>query len=67
MPTRLVEFFIDFLTDPGDMVLDPFAGSNTTGVVAEYMKRKWIGIEAKTEYIEASEIRFKIPRTKRKR
>ncbi len=58
MPMKLVEFFIDFLTDPGDIVLDPFAGSNTTGVVAEKKKRKWIGIEVKPEYIEASEIRF---------
>lgn len=64
MPTRLVEFFMDFLTDPGDIVLDPFAGSNTTGVVAEYMKRKWISIEAKPEYIEASQVRFTIPRAK---
>jgi len=31
MPTELVEFFIRFLTDPKDLVLDPFAGSNTTG------------------------------------
>lgn len=67
MPNRLVEFFMDFLTDPGDIVLDPFAGSNTTGVVAEYMKRKWIGIEAKPEYIEASQVRFTIPRAKRRR
>jgi len=66
MPNKLVEFFMDFLTDPGDMVLDPFAGSNTTGVVADYMKRRWIGIEAKPEYIEASEFRFTIPRTERK-
>ena len=64
MPTRLVDFFMDFLTDPGDIVLDPFAGSNTTGVVAEYMKRKWISIEAKPEYIEASQVRFTIPRAK---
>lgn len=62
MPNKLVEFFMDFLTDPGDIVLDPFAGSNTTGVVAEYMKRKWISIEVKPEYIKASEIRFSIPR-----
>jgi DNA modification methylase len=67
MPKKLVEFFVDFLTDPGDMVLDPFAGSNTTGVVAENMKRKWISIETKPEYIEASEFRFTIPSTKRKR
>jgi DNA modification methylase len=35
MPTEIAEFFIRFLTDPGDLVFDPFAGSNTTGAVAE--------------------------------
>lgn len=64
MPTKLVEFFMNFLTDPWDIVLDPFAGSNTTGIVAEYMKRRWIGIEVKPEYIEASEVRFSIPQAK---
>ncbi|NVL91020.1 MAG: site-specific DNA-methyltransferase [Desulfobacterales bacterium] len=58
MPAKLVEFFVDFLTDPGDMVLDPFAGSNTTGYVAESKKRKWIGIEVKPDYIDASKVRF---------
>jgi len=58
MPKQIVEFFVDFLTDKGDMILDPFAGSNTTGYVAEISKRKWVGIEAKPEYVEASEIRF---------
>jgi site-specific DNA-methyltransferase (cytosine-N4-specific) len=67
MPLKLVEFFMDFLTDPGDMVLDPFSGSNTTGVVADYMKRKWMGIEVKPEYIQASEFRFSIPRTQLER
>jgi len=58
MPARLVEFFMDFLTDTDDIVLDPFSGSNTTGFVAEKMKRRWIGIEAKPEYIKASNLRF---------
>ena len=35
MPEPLIEFFVKFLTDPGDVVFDPFAGSNTTGSVAE--------------------------------
>ena len=33
MPPELVEFFVRFLTDGSDLVLDPFAGSNTTGAV----------------------------------
>src|SRR6202158_4163939 len=42
-PTSLPEFFIKLLTDEHDIVLDPFAGSNTTGVVAEQLARRWIG------------------------
>jgi DNA modification methylase len=58
MPEALVRFFVEFLTDPGDLVLDPFAGSNTTGAVAERLGRKWVGIEADPGYAEASRVRF---------
>lgn len=58
MPELLVEFFVRFLTDPGDVVLDPFAGSNTTGAVAESLGRDWVGIEADEEYARTSRIRF---------
>jgi site-specific DNA-methyltransferase (cytosine-N4-specific) len=58
MPEALVDFFVHFLTDPGDLVLDPFAGSNTTGAVAERLGRNWIGIERDREYAEASRSRF---------
>ncbi len=61
MPEPLVEFFVKFLTDPGDTVLDPFAGSNTTGAVAERLGRKWIGIEADAGYAETSRVRFGKP------
>lgn len=54
--------FIEFLTDPGDMVLDPFAGSNTTGYVAEGLKRKWIGVELRSDYAEESRLRFEGPK-----
>jgi site-specific DNA-methyltransferase (cytosine-N4-specific) len=57
-PAALPEFFIKFLTDPGDLVLDPFAGSNTTGAVAERLDRKWIAIEREEEYLRASRFRF---------
>jgi site-specific DNA-methyltransferase (cytosine-N4-specific) len=50
-PYEIPEFFIDFLSEPGDLVLDPFAGSCTTGVVAEEMGRHWINIEINKEYI----------------
>lgn len=58
MPEPLVRFFVEFLTDPGDVVLDPFAGSNTTGAVAEQLGRGWVGIEADPGYARASRIRF---------
>lgn len=58
MPPALVKFFIEFLTDPGDLVFDPFAGSNTTGVVAEELGREWLAVEANPEYAAASEVRF---------
>jgi site-specific DNA-methyltransferase (cytosine-N4-specific) len=58
MPEALVRFFVEFLTDAGDLVLDPFAGSNTTGGVAEQLGREWIGIEADPGYAEASRVRF---------
>ena len=58
MPRQLAEFFIEFLTDPGDIVLDPFGGSNVTGSVAESLGRKWITVEPNEEYAEASRSRF---------
>jgi site-specific DNA-methyltransferase (cytosine-N4-specific) len=54
----LPEFFIKLLTDEGDTVIDPFAGSNTTGVVAEGLNRQWIAMEQKPEYLDASKVRF---------
>ena len=53
------EFFIRFLTDENDLVLDPFAGSCTTGAVAEALNRKWICIDNYPEYLKGGEGRFK--------
>ena len=61
MHPGLIAFFMEFLTDEGDLILDPFAGSNTTGYIAEKLKRKWIGIEVLKEYAEQSIIRFRDP------
>lgn len=58
MPTDLAKFFIKFLTDAGDIVLDPFGGSNTTGAAAEELERFWISIEASEDYIRGSRGRF---------
>ena len=59
MQEELVEFFIEFLTDERDLVLDPFAGSNTTGAVAQRLKRRWLSIELDPEYVASSEVRVR--------
>lgn len=58
MPIEVADFFVKFLTDPGDLVLDPFAGSNTTGAAAEALERSWIAIEPEEVYIAGSKGRF---------
>ena len=58
MPTGLAEFFIKFLTEPGMLVLDPFAGSNTTGASAEELGRRWFSIELTESYVQGSRGRF---------
>jgi site-specific DNA-methyltransferase (cytosine-N4-specific) len=60
MPESLVAFFVQFLTDPDDLVLDPFAGSNTTGAVAEQFGRRWLSVEANVDYANSSRVRFEM-------
>lgn len=57
-PAKLPEFFIRFLTDPGDLVVDIFAGSNTTGWVAEKEGRRWLAFDKEREYLASSSFRF---------
>lgn len=59
-PAELPRFFINFLTETDDLVLDPFAGSNTTGYVAESLSRRWIAIEINSDYVADSQLRFQI-------
>lgn len=59
MQQGLVNFFIEFLTDPGDLVLDPFGGSNTTGFCAEKLGRRWIAVDIDGQYGRQSKLRFK--------
>lgn len=57
-PRQVPEFFIKFLTRKGDLILDPFCGSNTTGAVAEQLGRRWLGFDKRADYIEGSIGRF---------
>jgi site-specific DNA-methyltransferase (cytosine-N4-specific) len=61
MPAGLAGLFIQFLTDPGDLVLDPFAGSNTSGFAAELLGRRWVSIEIMKDYAKQSKVRFEAP------
>lgn len=58
-PSELPEFFIRMLTDPGDMVIDPFGGSCMTGEVCQRLNRKWHCIELSKEYLKGALGRFK--------
>jgi DNA modification methylase len=57
-PKALPSFFIQFLTDPGDLVVDIFGGSCTTGEAAEQGGRRWISMDVNLEYLKAGAFRF---------
>jgi site-specific DNA-methyltransferase (cytosine-N4-specific) len=57
-PADLPKFFLKFLTQPGDTVVDIFSGSNTTGYVAEKLGRKWFSMELDREFAALSAVRF---------
>jgi DNA modification methylase len=67
-PPELPGFFIRFLTQPRQLVLDPFAGSNVTGQVAEALERRWISVEINGDYVISSQVRFPqaLPATRRR-
>lgn len=57
-PETIPSFFINLLTTEYDLVLDPFAGSNTTGYIAEKLSRQWLAIDNVEEYVIGSKFRF---------
>lgn len=57
-PAAVPEFAIGLCTEEDDYVLDPFAGSNMTGYVAERMGRRWVAFELDEEYLRGSRFRF---------
>lgn len=58
-PAKLPEFFIKFLTTQGDIVIDPFGGSMTTGSVCEILDRRWIGVDCVEAYVRGATYRFR--------
>lgn len=63
-PEQLPEFFIEVLTEPDDLVVDPFAGSNVTGALAEKMSRRWLSADLDPDYVIGSQSRFENMQTK---
>jgi site-specific DNA-methyltransferase (cytosine-N4-specific) len=57
-PEELPGFFVKFLTDPQDVIVDIFSGSNTTGFVCEELGRRWLSIENSLDYAALSAVRF---------
>jgi DNA modification methylase len=57
-PEALLYRVILSSTNPGDLVLDPFFGSGTTGAVAKRLGRRWIGIEKDASYVKAARRRI---------
>ncbi len=57
-PIYILEKIINASTKEGDIILDPFCGSSTTGVAAKKLKRQYIGIDNCKEYLELSQMRL---------
>jgi DNA modification methylase len=57
-PEEIPSFFVKMLTSPGDLVVDPFAGSNVTGKVSETLGRRWMSVDVEEDYIRGSSARF---------
>lgn len=58
MPERLLERIIRACSNPDDVVLDPFAGSGSTLVVAKKLGRRWVGFETSAEYVRHANARI---------
>lgn len=58
MPLALAKFLVEWLSDKGDLVVEPFSGSGTTALAAEQLGRPWVATEAMLEYAVGSGLRF---------
>jgi site-specific DNA-methyltransferase (adenine-specific) len=59
-PVKLIELIILASSKEGDIILDPFFGTGTTGYVAEKLNRNWVGIEKNKKFVEAAKKRLRI-------
>jgi len=57
-PLEQVAYVVELVTQPGDLVLDPFMGSGTTAIAATKLDRDYVGIELNPDYIEIAERRL---------
>lgn len=58
MPLALADFMVRYLSEEGDLVVDPFGGWGTTGFAAEKHGRRWISTEKHLEYVQGTSLRF---------
>jgi len=58
-PLSVPDFLIRFLTEPGDLIVDPYAGSGTTAAAAERLGRRWVMAEQVIDYLRAGGERFR--------
>jgi len=58
MPLKLASFLVEFLSEPGDLIADPFGGSFTTADAAERLGRRWLSTEVMVEYVLGGSTRF---------
>ncbi|HUE87273.1 MAG TPA: site-specific DNA-methyltransferase [Vicinamibacterales bacterium] len=61
-PTALPDFFVRLMTQPGQVVLDPFAGTGTSAIAAENQGRRWVAIEVNPAYAAALPDRLRVGR-----
>lgn len=57
-PVQIPDYFVRFLTNPGDVVFDPFGGSCVTGLAAEHLRRRWVCVEMNSTYLQGAKSRF---------
>ena len=57
-PEGLLDRIIRAASQPGDLILDPFCGSGTTGVVAARLNRRFVGLEIEGEFLQLAQSRI---------